>query len=81
MEVVCLILPPTLTSRPCSHAFLVLTCLHFIENFFYYSCSFPKFCEHRHTHTQYDYPTLLPMLCGEDNEYLLLELEVILLVF
>ena len=28
MEVVCLILGPTLTSQPCSHAFWVLTSLH-----------------------------------------------------
>ena len=28
MEVVCLILGPTLTSRPCSHMFWVLTSLH-----------------------------------------------------
>ena len=28
MEVVCLILGPTLTSKPCSHAFWVLTSLH-----------------------------------------------------
>ena len=38
MEVVCLILGPTLTSQPFSHAFWVLTSLHlpsfFIENVF-----------------------------------------------
>ena len=28
MEAVCLILGPTLTSQPCSHAFWVLTSLH-----------------------------------------------------
>ena len=42
MEVVGLILAPTLTSRPCLHAFWVLTSLAtssiFIENVFYHSC-------------------------------------------
>ena len=37
MEVVCLILGPTLTSQPCLHAFWVLMSLHlpsfFIENY------------------------------------------------
>ena len=31
MEVVCLILGPTLTSQPCSHAFWVLTSLHLLS--------------------------------------------------
>ena len=30
MEVVCLILGPTLTSRPCSHTFWVLMSLHLL---------------------------------------------------
>ena len=42
MEVVCLILGPMLVSRPCSHAFWVLTSLHLLsfllKMFFYYSC-------------------------------------------
>ena len=31
MEVVCLILGPTLTSQPCLHAFWVLTSLHLLS--------------------------------------------------
>ena len=31
MEVVCLILGPMLASQPCSHAFWVLTSLHFLS--------------------------------------------------
>ena len=47
MEVVCLILGPTLTSRPCSHTFWVLMSLHpsyiFIENVFIILVSIPFF--------------------------------------
>ena len=35
MEVVCLILGPILTSKPCSHAFWVLTSLSFLVKMFF----------------------------------------------
>ena len=43
MEVVCLILDPMLASRPCSHAFWVLTSLHLLT----FITPFGRFCFNR----------------------------------
>ena len=43
MEVVCLILGPTLTSQPCSHAFWVLTSLHLPSFLFLYNYNIPSY--------------------------------------
>ena len=59
MEVVCLILGPTLTSRPCSHMFWVLTSLHllpFLLKMFFIIPSlirYPKYYYEGESETQY----------------------------